>query len=883
MRISGLLIAAAFGAATVTLWALANRPVAEPPWPQQIQGFAFSPNRAGQDAVAEEYPSAAEIDEDLKLLKGRTRAIRTYTTDAALADVPALARRHGIKVTLGAWIDARAHRNATQVERAIRLARQYPNVIRLIVGNEVILRGDISVSELTAYLDRVRTAVEQPVSTAEPWHVWLRHPELADHVDYLAVHMLPYWEGVSAEDSIDYIDEKVEVLKARFPGKKIVLAEVGWPSNGRTREAAVASEANQAMFLRRFLQRAAEERYVYYLMEAFDQPWKAQSEGSVGAYWGVYDVDRQPKFPFKADIVRIPEWRVLAAIAVGLAVLMLAAFSVDNRKLANFGRGFLAVVAYATATALVWVIYEYSQQYMTLTTPLVGLLMLVGTTGVLAVLLAEAHEWAEAQWATSWRRLLPKPAEAPRDADAGLPRVSVHVPCYNEPPEMVIETLEALARLDYPDFEVLVIDNNTRDEAVWRPVEQRCAELGPRFRFFHVAPLAGFKAGALNFALAHTSPDASIIGVIDSDYVVATNWLRELVPAFADGQMAIVQAPQDYRDAMESAFKAGCYAEYAGFFQIGMVTRNERNAIIQHGTMTLVRRAALQSAGGWAEWCITEDAELGLRLFEQGWHATYVPRSYGRGLMPDTFTDFRKQRFRWAYGAMQILREHARTLFNWRDRSLTAGQRYHFLAGWLPWVADGANLAFNFAALSWSIGMVVAPTRIDPPLMIFSVLPLSLFVFKALKLADLYRTCVGARPRQIAAAALSGLALSHTVGVAVITGLFTRGLPFIRTPKRVPRHALLAALASTREEWLMTIALLLAAWGVSEIDLMGSPDLVVWIVVLLIQTVPYVAAITLSLVSALPLPAKLVGVPAPAGRQPAPASTTVSPLQQERL
>jgi hypothetical protein len=279
----------------------------------------------------------------------------------------------------------------------------------------------------------------------------------------------------------------------------------------------------------------------------------------------------------------------------------------------------------------------------------------------------------------------------------------------------------------------------------------------------------------------------------------------------------------------------------------------------------------MEQVGGWAEWCITEDAELGLRLFAAGWDATYIPRSYGQGLMPDTFDDFRKQRFRWAYGAMQILRRHARRLLDWRDASLGAGQRYHFLAGWLPWLADGFNLLFNFAALAWSTGMILAPRVVDPPLVIFSVLPLSLFAFKAAKLIDLYRTCVGAGPRQIAAAALSGLALSHTVGVAVLSGLVTSDKPFFRTPKRASRHALVQALLSAREEWLMTAALLLAAWGVSSVDQMGSPDLAVWVLVLVIQSVPYLAAILMSLVSALPLPARLVGRPNPVRYQPAPA------------
>jgi cellulose synthase/poly-beta-1,6-N-acetylglucosamine synthase-like glycosyltransferase len=237
--------------------------------------------------------------------------------------------------------------------------------------------------------------------------------------------------------------------------------------------------------------------------------------------------------------------------------------------------------------------------------------------------------------------------------------------------------------------------------------------------------------------------------------------------------------------------------------------------------------------------------------------------------MPDTFTDFKRQRARWAYGAMQILRRHASILFNWRDASLTQGQRYHFIAGWLPWLADSVNLLFTFAAIGWSIGMFIAPQVVDPPLVIFSVLPLSLFAFKTAKLVDLYRTCVGAKPRQIAAAALSGLALSHTVGIAVLSGLITKDKPFFRTPKQANKHALLKALGTAREEWLLTIALLLAAWGVASIKQMGSPDLAVWIFVLIIQTVPYIAAIIMSLLSALPLPARIIGEPS--GSQP-PAS-----------
>ena len=252
--------------------------------------------------------------------------------------------------------------------------------------------------------------------------------------------------------------------------------------------------------------------------------------------------------------------------------------------------------------AAVWIIYDYSQQYVTLRSVLVGGPLILGMFVVIAVLIAEAHEWAEAHWSIARRPFVLAAA-----AGAPLPKVSIHVPAYNEPPQMLIETLDALARLDYPDYEVIVVDNNTKDEAAWRPVEQHCARLGARFRFFHVDPLPGFKSGALNFALARTAQDAQIIAVIDSDYQVEPGWLRDLVPALAEPKIAIVQAPQDYRDGGESAFKAMCYAEYRGFFLIGMITRNERNAIIQHGTMTLVRRQALEEVGGWAQWCLYGD------------------------------------------------------------------------------------------------------------------------------------------------------------------------------------------------------------------------------------------------------------------------------------
>ena len=846
MTRANILIAIAIAVISSSIWALVNQPEQEPRWPNRIQGFSFSPFRAWQSAVDHVLPSEEEIDADLALLAKRTHAVRTYTLEGTLAEIPRLARKHGLNVTLGIWLSSDLERNEAEIETAIRVAREnYQNVIRVIIGNEALLRGDLTLEQHIAYIKRVREAVGVPVSTAEPWHIWLKHPELGEHVDYIATHMLPYWEGVEMGQAVAYIVQHMNILKQKFPDKQVVIGEVGWPSNGRTRQLAVASPANQAIFLRRFLAKAEEEKYVYYVMEAFDQPWKQVSEGSVGAYWGVYNVNRQPKFPFSEPIVRIPEWRMLAGISAVIAIITFAFLLIDSRTLRTRGRSFLATIAFGASTGAVWIVYTYTRQYLNPTTILIGVLMVVGMIGIVVVLLAEAHEWAEATWLSQWRR----PFTPQQLEDDQLPMVSVQVPAYNEPPEMLIETLNALARLDYPRYEVLVIDNNTKDPAVWQPVEAHCRLLGPQFRFFHVAPLPGFKAGALNFALEKTAPEAELLAVIDSDYLVTPNWLKDMAPQFAKPSLAIAQAPQDYRDDGESLFKAMCYAEYKGFFYIGMLTRNERNAIIQHGTMTMVRKSVLQEVGGWAEWCITEDAELGLKIFARGYEATYIPQTYGRGLMPDTFIDFKKQRFRWAYGAVQILRKHAKSLLLGKDTALTRGQRYHFIAGWIPWMADSLNMFFTVAALGWSLGMVYFPLQVDPPLVILSIMPLTLFVFKVGKMIYLYRTRVGATAGQTLASALAGLSLSHTISKAILLGFFTTDIPFFRTPKRAKRHALFQALQAAREEGLLMLALWLAAICVVVAQGSETADLLVWIMVLLVQSIPYLAAVIMSMVS----------------------------------
>ncbi|HEY6351551.1 MAG TPA: glycosyltransferase [Candidatus Angelobacter sp.] len=403
-------------------------------------------------------------------------------------------------------------------------------------------------------------------------------------------------------------------------------------------------------------------------------------------------------------------------------------------------------------------------------------------TGALTLLLANMFEIIDVVCRVRWRR-----QTGPGTTGSYLPQVSLHVPIHAEPPELVIETLNALGRLDYANYEVLVIDNNTRDESLWRPVEAYCARMGKPFRFFHLLPWPGYKSGALNFALSQTASDAEIIGVVDADYVVEPSFLKDLVGFFVAAQVAFVQTPQDYRDqTWRQRYAHALYFAYEYFFQISMATRNEYNGIIYAGTMGLIRRSALEQIGGWDEWCVTEDAEASLRLLDAGYESVYVHRTYGRGIMPLDYHGLRIQRYRWAFGGMQILRKHARRLLGpWSKGKLTITQRLSYLNGALQWLNGPIALGFTVVLLIGSAallsGRLVSSPLFQETTILISAVFISLAVVRFLWALRLRAKCTR---RESGDALILLLGLSSIVALACIRGLVSRRGVFRRTPKK---------------------------------------------------------------------------------------------------
>ncbi len=856
------------GAVALGLWAGFNRPATDiPAYKGDIGGFAFSPFHKGESPETGDYPTPAQIKADLAQVAKYTHNIRTYTVEGDLGQIPALAEGMGLNVTLGAWLDRHPDANARELASAIQIANANPDVKQVMVGNESVLRGDLTVPELVADIRAVQKQVHVPVSTAEPWHVWLKHPELANSVDFITVHLLPYWEGVPEKIAVQDAMHRYEQVHARYPDKKIVIGEIGWPSDGIDIGAARANTINQARFLRDFFNLAQQKHLDYFVMEAFDQPWKTSFEGRAAGYWGMFTLGRHEKWSLTGPVENHPEWKFYALGAALMSLLATMALLSRRRDIRLPGKLLFAVLVEGFTTALAMLLMNMGQTYLSLAAAAVWGALALGQGLLLFLLIADSFDLVETVFGRVVRRHY-EPIPAPHGTP--LPKVSLHLPICNEPPEMVKQTLNSLAALDYERFEVLVIDNNTTDPRVWEPVAEHCARLGPKFRFFTLGKYQGYKAGALNFALRETAADAEIIGVIDSDYLVEPDWLRSMVPAFADPAVGFTQSPQDYRDNDGSLFKRMMFWEYAGFFHAGMVTRNERNAIIQHGTMTLIRKQALLNENGWAEWCITEDSQLGLRLFRAGYEAVYSKKSFGKGVMPDDYNAFRKQRYRWAYGAMRIVRANAGALFNPFNKELTAGQRWHFITGWLPWFGDALGLVFLAMGLAWSAGLIFDPVRFEFPIALFMLPSIGLFLFKIAQILALYKSRVPCGFMDRLGAAVAGLALSHSIGKAVWKGLFSNKLPFLRTPKMEDAPALVQGLVMAREELVILVLTWAAALAVGFGHHWATLETRLWVAVLFTQSMPYLASVGVSILAA--LPAKMVKPVALPALRPVPAA-----------
>jgi exo-beta-1,3-glucanase (GH17 family) len=282
----------------------------------KLNSLSFAPFREGQGPMDEKFPTPEQIDADLRLMGEKTHSIRTYASaEGSMPVIPALAKKYGLKMIQGAWLGTIKADNQTEVDEVIRSANAHPDVInRVIVGNEVLLRGDLKPAQLIEYIRAVKRSVKQPVSYADVWSMYMKYPELIKEVDFITIHILPYWEDepITVDQAPKHIERIFKQVQqeadAIAPGKPILIGESGWPGAGRQRGWAVPSVVNEAKFIRALIEVANKNGFDYNIVEAFNQSWKSELEGVVGANWGLYSVNGKEVFPLTGKVYENPDW-----------------------------------------------------------------------------------------------------------------------------------------------------------------------------------------------------------------------------------------------------------------------------------------------------------------------------------------------------------------------------------------------------------------------------------------------------------------------------------------------------------------------------------------------------------------------------------------------
>ena len=272
--------------------------------------------------------TAEQIETDLTLLKPLTNCIRTYGVAGGLDAVPGVARKLGMRVRQGVWLGRDETANRVEIERATALAREYVDVIDiLVVGNEVLLRRDLSVEQLASHLRYVKSQINIAITYADVWEFWQRNAVLQADVDWVTVHILPYWEDVpvAAIDAADHVFKIAHDMQKVFVGKPVWVGETGWPAAGRQRAGARPGVFEQTLLIRQLASRVAAEAVPINVIEAFDQPWKRALEGAMGGAWGLFAADGTRRVSLRGDVIESADsWRVWGGAGAGFLVGALA-------------------------------------------------------------------------------------------------------------------------------------------------------------------------------------------------------------------------------------------------------------------------------------------------------------------------------------------------------------------------------------------------------------------------------------------------------------------------------------------------------------------------------------------------------------------------------
>ncbi len=670
--------------------------------------------------------SEEDIYKALQKIKPISNCVRIYSVTRGLEKVPEIAEKLNMEVIAGAWLSKLSKKEEAVIEEEInnliKIGREQKNIRYLVVGNETLHFKTLNLSQLLEYLDRIYTGIYgtadrnkivelqkteaykdfPPITTTELREVWKHQPYLMTMVDVVGLHSLPYWDKQPIDEAVNFIVNDIGEMNL-LTEKPIVLLETGWPTNGPRSGKAVSGLLNQRKFVDMADARLAQKGIFFNISDAFDVPDKISStEGLVGPHWGIFDAKGNQKriYSMKDIYTGMGAYVFLMAIMFWYVSGFFRYPFIENDPTYKREHDILLEKNVTYSFILIAILAGLFAYLVMIFSRLVGgnLIYLQILSGIVSfyvffelcqkIMHHRISRHASVYLAGAFPRLS---EHARQGKDNAL--VSIHIAAKDEEPEQVIRTITRALMQSHKHIEVIYVDNNSSDDSSFKKVknyfEGRGISLtitfgeGKSLKLFYEKHIAGFKAGALNYALEKTDPRAEYIALLDSDYETLPHWI-ETGLWYAKENVGFIQFPQAYREEKEeNVIMKGARLEQDYVFKVVYPMRAFLGGIVMNGTMVIINRKAMRK-NGWPMWSICEDGALGAEIISAGFRSAYVPINSGYGKSPDTFFSLRKQRNRWIFGSMQVLKKYAFDKKHKWNNTLAL-----YLSDWFGWIMHG--------------------------------------------------------------------------------------------------------------------------------------------------------------------------------------------------
>lgn len=745
--------------------------------PMRVDCLSYAPSMGFVEKFGFKI-SEKSIERDLAQISTVTSCIRVYKAGEEHENIPKLAGKYNLKVIQGVWFDT--YKDGTGEEKNIKEVKalrrmvadpeSVKNITTIVAGNEVMFFERMSDSLLFTYIEEIKTFTDLPIAIADiPESYRSKKYKLSSSlVDIIGVHIFPYWQGTTPEDSSQKILDEFKPVQKLFPNKQVLLYETGWPARGLPQYDALPSSKNQEIVLIDIVNNLSLS-YPINIIEAFDQPKKINTvgdEGLTGSHWGLWDIWGIPKAN-----------RVSLYLYIAVAYGLLISFLFNHIYNIHLFKSKSETVLWVYSLSII-ILFSVSVAYLFL-----EYVILVSGGQLLFVL--QSMMTVAILWNIKTHVKAINTSNNPVNFSNQISEneksfISIHIPCAGEDPSVLKQTIDACLELNYPNYEILVGINNSPDNLYLEMIKNYS---NTPVKFFNLGIIKGAKSGALNRLLKETNVLSQHVALIDSDYVVDREWLTLSMQALDSDESRltkVVMARQNYRETNSNLAEAANFEQLL-CFSFNQVSRNANNSVLLNGTMCVIDKKTLLEVGGWPEKNICEDAEVGMRIQMRGFKVLFLDLFLGSGLAPADFKSLARQHARWAHGSVYNLKILLKTYFFNDDTKLTNKIVIDYFMSWFPWLLQSFLILFFIGGMFGTYFMYYQFAYfVAPSMLIFPFLSLFLSLICSIVL---YSKVLGHSVKKIVNSLIVFTALSPYIADGVLSGIFGFKRPFTVTIK----------------------------------------------------------------------------------------------------